>query len=65
MKPTPITHEHHFVAEKRMTQEAFNDYLSDGRYHTGILDIQEVLIFCTSCGEYRNISREIIQKEEN
>lgn len=49
-------HEHNFVAEKRQYQELANKYLGDSKYQSATLVHEEIIIFCTKCGESKNIS---------
>lgn len=53
-------HEHNFVAEKRTRIEPFKEYLSDGQWLKGTLEVQEIFIFCTTCGQSKNITKEEI-----
>lgn len=43
-------HEHKYVAEKVKHQKPYENYLSDSKYHTGVVEVEELVIFCIKCG---------------
>ena len=48
-------HEHNFIAEKYRVQEYVHKYASDGKYDTAILSHQYIILFCTKCGETKDV----------
>jgi hypothetical protein len=46
-------HEHNYVAEKQKYQELDNNYLGDGKYQTGTLEKERIVIFCRTCGDWK------------
>lgn len=48
-------HEHNYVPEKIVHQVRSKEYLTDGKYDLVTLDQQQIIIFCTKCGDSKEI----------
>lgn len=46
-------HEHEYLAEKQHYQELANEYLGDGKYQSGTLEHEKIIIFCRTCGDWK------------
>lgn len=46
---------HNFVSEKYKTQELKNKYIGNSQYQDAIIENEKIKIFCTKCGESKDI----------
>lgn len=58
MSDTTKEHIHNYVAEKYVVQKEFSTYQSSGKYYNGIKEVQHVLIFCTKCGDRKEMTKD-------
>ena len=60
---TTEEHKHKYIAEKYTVQKYMHEYVTTGKYDNAILDIEIPYLFCTSCGDVKQIADSLDDKQ--